>query len=232
MISHFIWSSSISPLYSTEWCAQIYRINKKYENCDTIINVAKLQHPYDKLLAELAKLAYKALKTDKIVFTLPEINKSCPNLTMTSSNWNGLGLLKAVQCYSKEIGIDQVTFHFLHFSIQEYMAAWYISTLSDSKQIRLLQKTFWEYHYYNTWVMYVGITCGCTFSLRHFFSGNKFQLYSKVIGASKVSINFLKHKMKCLHLFQCLVEADKVDSMKQFDSVKEVFQNNQINLSN
>ena len=210
----------------------IIRFIKKYENRDTIINIAALPHPYDKLLKELARLAYKALKTDKIVFTLSEINKDSPNLTMTSNNWNGLGLLKAVQCYSKEIGNDQVTFHFLHFSIQEYMAAWYISTLSNSKQIKLLQKTFWEQRYYNTWIMYVGITGGNSFALRHFMSGNRFQLYSKVFGASKVSSKFLKHKMKCLHLFQCLVEVDKVDSMKQLDSVKELFQNNQIDLSN
>ena len=210
----------------------IIRYIKKFENRDIIINIAELPYPYDKLLVELAKLAYKALETDKIVFTLSEVNKDCPNLTMTSSNWNGLGLLKAVQCYNKEIGNDQVTFHFLHFSMQEYMAAWYISTLSDRKQIKLLQKTFWKHRYYNTWIMYVGITGGCTFALRHFLSGNWFQLYSKFFGASKVSIKFLNNKMKCLHLFQCLIEADKVDSMKQLDSVKELFQNNQIDLSN
>ena len=207
----------------------IIRFIKKYENPDTIINITELPHPYDKILTELAKLAYKALKTDKIVFTLSEINKDCPNLTMTSSNWNGLGLLKAVQCYSKEIGNDQATFHFLHFSIQEYMAAWYISTLSDRKQIKLFQKTFWEHRYYNTWIMYVGITGGSSFALRHFMSGNWFQLYSKVFGASKVSSKFLKHKMKCLHLFQCLVEADKPDIIT---SVKLLFENKQIDLSN
>ena len=181
------------------------------------------------ILTELAKLAYKALKIDKIVFTLSEIDKDCPNLTMTSNNWNGLGLLKAVQCYSKEIGNDQAIFHFLHFSIQEYMAAWYISTLSDKKQIKLLQKTFWEHRYYNAWIMYVGITGGNSFALQHFMSGNWFQLYSKVFGASKVSSKFLKHKMKCLHLFQCLVEADKPDIIK---SVKSLFENKQIDLSN
>ena len=207
----------------------IVRFIKKYDKSNIIINIAELLDPYDKLLVELAKLAYKALETDKIVFTLPEIKKSCPNLTMTSSNWNGLGLLKAVQCFSVQMGNDQVTFHFLHFSIQEYMAAWYISTLPDRKQIKLLQKTFWEHHYYNTWRMYIGITCGSSFALRHFLSGNWFQLYSKLFRSSKVSENFLKHKMKCLHLFQCLLEANKEDIIK---SVKQLFQNNRIDLSN
>ena len=207
----------------------IVRFIKKYDKSNTIIDIAVLLDPYDKLFVELTKLAYKALKTDKIVFTLPEIKKGCPNLTMTSSNWNGLGLLKAVQCFSVQMGNDQVTFHFLHFSIQEYMAAWYISTLSDSKQIKLLQKTFWEHRYYNTWIMYVGITCGSSFALRHFLSGNWFQLYSKLFRSSKVSEKFLKHKMKCLHLFQCLLEANKEDIIK---SVKQLFQNNLIDLSN
>ena len=207
----------------------IVRFIKKYEKSNTVINIAELLDPYKTLFVELAKLAYKALETDKIVFTLPEIKEGCPNLTMTSSNWNGLGLLKAAQCFSGQMGNDQVTFHFLHFSIQEYMAAWYISTLSDSKQIKLLQKTFWEHRYYNTWIMYVGITGGSSFALRHFLSGNSSQLYSKLFRSSKVSKNILKHKMKCLHLFQCLLEANKEDIIR---SVKQLFQNNCIDLSN
>ena len=207
----------------------IVRFIKKYDDSNIIINIAELLDPYKTLFVELAKFAYKALKTDKIVFTLPEIKEGCPNLTMTSSNWNGLGLLKAVQCFSVQMGNDQVTFHFLHFSIQEYMAAWYISTLPHGEQIKLLQKTFWEHRYYNTWIMYVGITGGSSFALKHFLSGNWFQSYSKLFRSSKVSGKFLKHKMKCLHLFQCLLEANKEDIIK---SVKQLFQNNRIDLSN
>ena len=207
----------------------IVRFIKKYENCNTIICIDNLHHPHDKLFAELAKLAYEALKTDKIVFLLSEIKKGCPNLTMTSSNWNGLGLLKAAQYFSVKIGNNQVTFHFLHFSLQEYMAAWYISKLSEKEQIKLLKETFWEPRYYNTWIMYVGITCGSSFALRHFLSGNRFKFYSKLIKSSKVSNKYLKHKMKCLHLFQCLIEASKEDII---DSVKQLFENSQIDLSN
>ena len=202
---------------------------KKHDDCDTVISIANLPHPHNKLFIELAKLAYEALKVDKIVFTLPEIKEGCPNLTMTSSNWNGLGLLKAAKCFSEEIYNDQVTFHFLHFSLQEYMAAWYISMLSKNRQFQLLQKTFWEHRYYNMWIMYVGITCGSTFALRHFLSGNHFQFYTKIFKSSQVSKKYLKHKMKCLHLFQCLVEANKEDII---DSVSHIFQNNQIDLSN
>ena len=143
--------------------------------------------------------------------------------------WNGLGLLKAVQYFSREVRNEQVTFHFLHFSIQEYMAAWYISKLSDRKQIKLLKETFWEHRYYNTWILYVGITSGSSFALKHFLSGNWSQLYSKIFKTSKVCNKYLKHKMKCLHLFQCLIEANKEGII---ESVKQLFQNNEIDLSN
>ena len=209
----------------------IVRFFKRYEKHTTVISITELPHPHNKLYVELAKLAYEALNSDKIVFTLLEIKEACSHLTMTTSNWSGLGLLKAVQYFSVEKCDDQVTLHFLHFSIQEYMAAWYISTLPQGKQVELLKKTFWNHHYYNTWIMYVGITSGSSFALRHFLSGNRFKIYSKIFkkSISKVSERYLEDKLKCLHLFQCLVEANKEHIIA---SVKQLFQNKQIDLSN
>ena len=195
-----------------------------------ITSIAELPHPHNKVFGELTRLAYKALKIDKIVFKLNEIKEVCPNLAMISSNWNGLGLLKAIQHFNAEIG--NVTFHFLHFSIQEYMAALYISMLSHNKQIKLLNKTFWQHRYYNTWIMYVGITCGSSFALKHFLSGNWFQFSTKIFkSSSKTSIcrKFLDNKIKCLHLFQCLVESSNEDMIA---SVSKFFEGNQIDLSN
>ena len=103
--------------------------------------------------------AYDALVKDKIVFTRDEIIKACPHLIMKSDNWNGLGLIKAAH-YSD----DSVSFHFLHFSVQEYMAAYYIALLPDNKQLKLLKSTFWNIRYFNAWIMYVGITHGGNFA--------------------------------------------------------------------
>ena len=192
-----------------------------------VTGMANLPDPYNKVFEELAQLAYKALKIDKIVFTLDEIEKACPNLTMTSSSWSGLGLLKAVQHF--EEGSNCVTFHFLHFSIQEYMAALYISALSNTKQIKLLKKTFWLHRYYNTWILYVGITSGSSFALKHFLSGSWFQFTTKMRKTSSISPKYLKHKIKCLHLFQCLVESNNEDMIA---SVNKFFQNGHIDLSN
>ena len=197
------------------------------ESSKVITSITELPCPYNKMFEELAKLAYKALNIDKIVFTLDEIKHVCPNIAMMSSNWNGLGLLIVVQYFNTEIG--NVTFHFLHFSIQEYMAAWYISTLSSNEQIKLLKSTFWEHRYYNTWIMYVGITHGNSFALKHFLSGNQFQITTKIFKSSRISNKFLKNKIRCLHLFQCFVESNNEDMIAP---VSHFLQGNQIDLSN
>ena len=194
-----------------------------------ISSIVKLPYPHNKVFDELARLAYRALEVDKLIFTLNDIEEASPNLTLTSSNWNGLGLLKAVKYFDVEVGKDLVTFHFLHFSIQEYMAAWYISTLSDSKQIELLKRTFWNHHYYNTWIMYTGITCANSFALKHFLSGNWFQLSTRIFKISCICNEFLNHKIKCLHLFQCLVESKNEDMVAL---VSQFFNGNKIDLSN
>jgi len=103
---------------------------------------------------------------------------------------------------------EEVMFHFLHFSIQEYMVAYYISTLSDSKQVKLLRKTFWEHCYYNTWIMYVGIAGATSFALRHFLSGHNIQLLTKLFSTFKLSSKVLNNKIKCL---QCLEESKSKD---------------------
>ena len=72
----------------------VRKYNKKF--APFISSVSALPYPHNRVYEELTKLAYKALTIDKIVFTMNEIEKVCPNLTIHSSNWNGLGLLKAV----------------------------------------------------------------------------------------------------------------------------------------
>ena len=193
------------------------------------VNITTLPSPHNEVFKELVQLAFKGLQTDKIVFTLAEIRSLCPNLTKTSISRNGLGLLKVIPFFNKQTCNDDVMFRFLHFSIQEYMAAYYISTLSDQKQIKLLQKTFWEHRYYNTWIMYVGITSASSFALKHFLSGNTIQLYTKFRSSFSICDKMLKNKVKCLHLFQCLEESKNEDVAALLGSF---LQGQEIDLSN
>ncbi|XP_065916596.1 uncharacterized protein [Dysidea avara] len=190
-----------------------------------IVNLNNLPHPHNEILQELSRFAFEALKCDKLVFKLDEIQEICPSLTTIPSNWNGLGLLNSVTYV--EDGIKYVTYHFLHFSIQEYMAAYYMSTLSKNMQIKLLKRTFWLVNYYNTWIMYVGITGGESFPLQHFLSENLLQITTKLFNTG-ISKKLLNSKIKCLHMFQCLAEAQNDDLIS---SVSFFFKNQVIDLS-
>ena len=175
---------------------------------------------YNKAFNEILYLAFNALTKDQIVFNLnDEIVESCPILK--SGNCEGLGLLKVTEY------VNNVSFHFLHFSIQESLAAYYIASQSTSFQVQLLRDTFWNIHYFNTWIMYVGMTRGKKEAWRHFVSGNRFMLFTKVFNkSSKISKKYLNDKIKSLHLFQCFAEIGNKEL------VGKVFKDKIIDLSN
>ena len=184
------------------------------------LEITELPKPYNEVFNELLHLAYHALIKDKIVFNSDEevMQKFCKYLK--SGNCDGLGLLKVTR------HVKTVSFHFLHFSIQEYMAAYYIASQSNKFQVQLLRDTFWDIHYFNTWIMYVGMTGGKRVAWKHFVSGNWFMLFTKIFKSSKISKKYLNDKIKSLHLFQCYAE------IGNNELVKTVFEDKVIDLSN
>ena len=195
----------------------IKKSNKSFSG--KCLNFTDLPELYNKAFNEILYLAFNALTKDQIVFNLnDEIVESCPILK--SGNCEGLGLLKVTEY------VNNVSFHFLHFSIQECLAAYYIASQSSSFQVKLLRSTFWDIHYFNTWIMYVGMTRGKKEAWRHFISGNWFMLFTKVFKSSKISKKYLNDKIKSLHLFQCLAEIGNKEL------VGKVFKDKIIDLSN
>jgi len=185
-----------------------------------------LPYPYDQALKELSQFAFLALQKDQLVFTLAEVKAVYPNLN--PANWYVLGLLKSVKYFKSQDGCDHESFHFLHYSMQEYMAAHYIASLPNNNLLSLLNETFWNVHYFNTWVMYVGITGGKQFAFNHFLSGNPFQVISMLSTPQFISKKFLSNKIKCFHLLRCSAEAD----CEILSSVENIFDGHVIDLSN
>ena len=178
----------------------------------TITNLDDLPHPYDQVVKELSQFAFLALQKDQLVFTLAEVKAEYPNLT--PANWYELGLLKRTQYFKVQDGCDYESFHFLHYSIQEYMhmATYYIASLPNNELLSLLKETFWNVHYFNTWIMYVGITGGNHFIFTHFLSGNYLQV-STWLFTPNISNNILNDRIKCLHLLHCSAEAGYGNNM-------------------
>ena len=138
--------------------------------------------PYGRILKEISKLAFKELEQNKIVFTTVELQENCPCLEAQSENWNGLGLLKAVQLFTLDNNLRNISFNFLHFTIQEILAAYHITLMSEADQLKCMNQTFWDNRYYNTWIMYVGLTKNqLPITFKHFLSGNWFLLHTRFL---------------------------------------------------
>ena len=193
---------------------------------------SKIPTPHDQVFLEMSKYSLFALQKEKIVFEKNEIESLCPNLTLNFKTWNGLGLLKAVQFYSIKDNDMKVSFNFLHLSIQEILAAYHVTLLSDDDQVKLLKKTFWDSRYFNMWIMYVGLTKGQSFAFKHFLSGNSFHWSTwtsiRITGGVKISQNIIEDKIKCLRLFHCFAEAEDKE-MCQY--VGQILRDGNIDLS-
>ena len=182
--------------------------------------------PYKEQLENLAKLAFVFLGKDKIVFNDDDVANDCSDCV---GKWDSLGLLKIVKYCSLLENSTSFSYNFLHFSIQEYLAAFYIASLSDRKQAKILKNFFWNSKYLNMGIMYFGLTSGNSVALKHFLSGNKFLFFSKVFGAIRIERRVSEDKIKCLHLFQCFLEADN-DKLVQ--KVGKFLEDDAIDLSN
>ena len=154
----------------------------------------------------LSNVTYNGLKNHKIVFTFDEVKQICPTIMDMPGAINGFGLLEAEQHYPKEGAGKTISFNFLHFTMQEFLAAYFISTLSDEEQLCLIKETFWNKHYNFMWMMYVGII------------GTDSDVFLKFINSETLS-DIQEEKINCVHLLQCCSEAkstklpDKISSL-------------------
>ena len=170
-----------------------------------IRKLSELPPPIFRVVHKLSQLAFKGLQENQLVFSLNEIKEMYPDINDTPGAINGFGLLQAVQCYPLEGAGVTTSLNFLHYTMQEYLAAFYVSTLSDKEQMSLMEKTFWNERFNFTWMMYVGIVGTKSKLFIDFIC--KGNVYKKKSGL-KVSDEIQRDKRKRLHVFQCYTEAN------------------------
>ena len=119
-----------TELYETFIALMISQYLGKVENSDfKILRLQNLPEFYQQYIIELSKLAF-TLKDDKIVCTEEDLQTLCPNLASVNRKFQELGLLKSALYFSMK-GIENCnSFKFLHISIQEFLAAYYINSLT------------------------------------------------------------------------------------------------------
>ena len=102
----------------------------------------------------LSELAFKGLQEHRLVFTFDEIKQRCPYI---DEEFIGLGLLQMVEYYPYKEGGTTTSFSFLHYTMQEFLAALHVSILPSEQQSMLIVNTFWKDHYFFMWEIFVNI---------------------------------------------------------------------------
>ena len=200
----------------------VYRHMEKHGILTTcIVKLGDLPKNVHNIIYKLSRLAFEGLQKNQLVFTFDEIKQVCPEVKNIPGALNGFGLLQAVQHYPVKGAGVTVSFNFLHLTMQEFLAAWYVSHCSIEEQKRLLKQSFMNTKSWDElsnsnarmWQMYVGIVgVNCDAWMQFTYENN-------------LTLSAIKDPLNYLYYLQCLVEG-KCDNL---DFVSSPFKNSTIN---
>jgi len=171
------------------------------------------------IIHKLSKLAYVGLRKNKLVFTKAEVKNICPEIVSNKEASNGYGLLSSVK-HRPQSGAagHAISFNFLHLTIQEYLAAYFVSNLPPDQQPVEI-KEFWTDHLSFMWMMFIGISGVQSAAFQQFLSKQQ----DLAVGGTVLG------RKKGLHLFQCILEASGSDVTLP-DIISGLFTDDHINL--
>ena len=144
-----------SELYDTFIAFTIcHHLQKQNKVKSSFVKLEDLPTECKALLFNLAHFAFLTLKNEKKVFSKEDFEIICPSLA--TSELETLGIVKFVDYFSIDKCKD-CTFSFLHLSIHEYLAAYYISCIDHDGQFTALESTFLNTMYKETWNMFAAL---------------------------------------------------------------------------
>ncbi|XP_065903918.1 NACHT, LRR and PYD domains-containing protein 4A-like [Dysidea avara] len=189
-----------SDLYEKFVSLTISRFLQKLETNPpaAVLSLQDLPQMYKDYLSNLCRFAFDAIETKRIVFTEKDGQDMCSKFVISFNSFHGLGLLNFTKLtdYSKSKINQQVSYSFVHLSIQEYLAAYYVKSLKTCDQFQLLKNNFFTDSYMNTWIMFMKMNKSITFEFQHMLC------YSHVSGASSEDIRKLHTTVMNMNLFK------------------------------
>ena len=148
---------SYTALYETFLLILLNRYQEK--NLYDFTRIKSLKHLPDcifKILHDLGKMAYYELLSDRMTFTEEIIRNYCLHSNKIPHDFDGMGLLHVNnKVYSTHVS---KTYQFTHRTVQELLAAWYLSQQPVGFQHKQLLQLFDQKKLEMVWIFYGGLT--------------------------------------------------------------------------
>ena len=146
--------NTLTQLYTLLCLNLILRHINKYHagEVDYLTSLHDLPTHISKHFLNLCLIAYKGREDNKAVFSSCELE----SYGIDASKLSGLGLLliaSSTSVYGRE-----KSYNFLHLTLQEFCAAFYVSKLSDRKQFECFEKYQFHGNFQVIWRLYAGIS--------------------------------------------------------------------------
>ena len=195
---------SSTELYNYFICSTISHHLTKVDSSFITREITDINHfpkPYGQVIEGLSKLSLEALHKKQLTFTIEEVEVECPTIRQVPGAIDGFGLLRTVQHFSSKKKAATYSLDFIHFSVQEFFAAYHFAKLPKKEQLELFKLHFWSHFYSNMFAMYVWYTKGQQPAFKQFlFKDSK-----------NIVVDYLQDKLKCLSMFKCFHEANDED---------------------
>ena len=156
---HFsVLPDTLTQLYTLLYLRLILRhITTRTPNLSQVNQLSSLNDlPPDvsEQFSQVCFVAYNGMLNGQAIFSSQDLI----NMEVAETNLNGLGLLLITPTFS--VYGRGKSYSFLHLTLQEFSAAWYLSKLPPEEQLKLFKK-FWLQGYGSfemVWMFYSGIT--------------------------------------------------------------------------
>ena len=148
---------TLTQIYNDYLCVNVLKYNEDLSELDSILDLPKEHDIY-----KLGEIAYNCIQSHKIVFDSGDLQGLGERF---SDRKRGCGVLTArpIRCDPKSRKGAIESFFFIHLTVQEFLAAIYVSLLTTDRQCEIWARYLGEPHMAQVWRFYCGLT-----KLEHF----------------------------------------------------------------
>ena len=150
---------------------QRYQTRTSY-GTSSISNFENLPPEINDMLLGLSKMAYDNMVNNiTLTFTEAKIKQYCfDSIDKNFNSFDGMGLLQVTN--HRHYASISKTYEFIHRTLQELLAAWYLSRQDKSFQQKCLRSIFNKKEFEMIWIFYAGLTKFTSVSFREYLPDN------------------------------------------------------------